>query len=105
MAHTPAKMTIEEAKNETFWAWERSYSPERIAEAIESISDKPIETRISHLVARLFFRGIYFPQMNRRAWLKLLYDNRKTILNLSKEGVSTWRSARKRRKIETVTVS
>jgi hypothetical protein len=30
------------------------------------------------LVARLFFRGIYFPQMTRRAWLKLIYDNRRS---------------------------
>lgn len=101
MAHTPLKMSIEEAKTETFNAWERSYSPERIAEAIDSISDKPIETRISHLVARLFFRGIYFPQMDKRAWLKLLFQNRRTILGLTKEGFSTWRSARKRQKVET----
>ena len=101
MAHTPLKMTIDEAKGETFQAWERSYSPERNAEAIESISDKPIEFRIGHLVARLFFRGIYFPQMNKRAWFNLLFQNRRTILSLSKEGFSTWRSARKRRKVET----
>ena len=100
MAHTPLKMTIDEAKAETFQAWERSYSPERIAEAIEMISDKPIETRISHLVARLFFRGIYFPQMNKRAWLKLLFQNRKTIFGLAKEGYFTWRKASKKQKVE-----
>jgi hypothetical protein len=27
---------------------------------------------------RLFFRGIYFPQMNKRAWLKLIAQNRST---------------------------
>ena len=105
MAHTPLKMTIDEAKGETFRAWERSYSPERNAEALEALSDKPIETRISHFVARMFFRGIYFPQMNKRAWLKLLFQNRRTILGLAKEGVSTWRNARRRQKVETVTVS
>src|SRR6476620_10841776 len=57
MAHNPAKMTIEEARRETIHAWSRSYSPERNKEAIMSISDAPIDTRISHLVARLFFRG------------------------------------------------
>jgi radical SAM superfamily enzyme YgiQ (UPF0313 family) len=100
MAHTPLKMTIEEAKNETFDAWARSYSPERIAEAVNSLKDKPIDVRISHLVARLFFRGIYFPQMNKRAWLKLLFQNRKTILGLTKEGIGTWRAAKKRQKVE-----
>ncbi|HEY8559195.1 MAG TPA: hypothetical protein VIL74_02245, partial [Pyrinomonadaceae bacterium] len=74
--------------------WARSYSPERNWQAIESIKDAPIEVRISHLVARLFFRGIYFPQMSKSAWLKLLFQNRKTILGLTREGLKTWRKAR-----------
>jgi radical SAM superfamily enzyme YgiQ (UPF0313 family) len=100
MAHNPLKMTIEEAKNETFDAWSRSYSPERNFEAISSIRSSPIDVRISHLVARLFFRGIYFPQMNKRAWLKLLFDNRRSIISLAVEGMNTWRAFRKRRRIE-----
>jgi hypothetical protein len=98
MAHDPLKMTIEEAKTETFAAWSRSYSPERNLEAIRAIKNTPIDVRIGHLVARLFFRGIYFPQMSKRAWLKLLFDNRKAILSLSGEGLQTWRRARKRRR-------
>src|SRR5215207_6880367 len=87
MAHDPLKMTIEDAKSETFDAWSRSYSPERNYQAIESIRETtPIDVRISHIVARLFFRGIYFPQMNKRAWLKLIYDNRRSILSLTREG-------------------
>jgi radical SAM superfamily enzyme YgiQ (UPF0313 family) len=105
MAHTPLKMTIEEARVETISAWARSYSPERNAEALEAIKDQPIEYRISHLVSRFFFRGIYFPQMNKRAWLKLLFQNRKPILSLLKEGLITWRNARrKRRKLVSETV-
>jgi hypothetical protein len=38
--------------------------------------------------------------MNRRAWLKLLFQNRKTIFSLAKEGVSTWRKANKKQKVE-----
>lgn len=102
MAHNPLKMTIEEAKAETFHAWDSSYSPKRNAEAIESIKDAPIEYRIGHLVARLFFRGIYFPQMRRRDWLKLLFQNRKTILSLAKEGFGTWRAFKKRQKAEAI---
>ncbi|MGI8813105.1 MAG: B12-binding domain-containing radical SAM protein [Pyrinomonadaceae bacterium] len=98
MAHDPLKMTIEEAKTETFAAWSRSYSPERNLEAIRAIKNTPIDVRIGHLVARLFFRGIYFPQMSKRAWIKLLFDNRKAILSLSGEGLQTWRRARKRRR-------
>src|SRR5688572_13720930 len=97
MAHDPLKMTIEEAKTETFNAWSRSYSPERNWSAIQAIRNTPIQTRIGHLVARLFFRGIYFPQMNKRAWLKLIYDNRKPIIALTSEGLRTWRNARKNR--------
>ena len=95
MAHTPSKMTVEQAREETISAWARSYSPERNWEAINSIKNHPIQYRISHLVARFFFRGIYFPQMNKRAWLKLLFENRKTIFSLTKEGLKTWRKSRK----------
>jgi len=102
MAHDPLKMTIDEAKAETFNAWARSYSPERNWEAINSIKDVPIETRISHLVARLFFRGIYFPQMNRRAWVKLLLENRKTIFSLTREGLKTWWNSRSKRFVKPV---
>ncbi|MBA3600111.1 MAG: cobalamin B12-binding domain-containing protein [Acidobacteria bacterium] len=96
MAHTPLKMTIEQARQETLHAWQLSYSPERNAEAIAAIKDAPIGYRIGHLVARFFFRGIYFPQMNRRAWIKLLMQNRRTIFSLTKEGVSTWRAAKRK---------
>ncbi len=95
MAHKPAKMTIEEARQETIGAWSRSYSPERNLEAVESIADAPIQARISHLVARLFFRGIYFPQMGTRAWVKLLFQNRRCIISLTREGIATWRASKK----------
>ena len=100
MAHNPLKMTIEDAKKETFDAWSRSYSPERNWQAINSIRSAPIDTRVSHLAARLFFRGIYFPQMGTRAWLRLLFDNRRSILSLTGEGLRAWRQFRKRRRLE-----
>jgi radical SAM superfamily enzyme YgiQ (UPF0313 family) len=100
MAHKPAKMTIEEARTETISAWSRSYSPERNFEAIESISDSPIQVRISHFVARLFFRGIYFPQMGTLAWLKLLFQNRRSILHLTGEGISVWRKFKREKRRE-----
>jgi radical SAM superfamily enzyme YgiQ (UPF0313 family) len=100
MAHDPLKMSIDEAKAETLHAWSRSYSPERNHEAIESIRSTPVQVRIGHLVARMFFRGIYFPQMGTRAWLKLLFDNRKTIFSLTSEGLKTWRRARKAARFE-----
>ncbi|MGH9941885.1 MAG: B12-binding domain-containing radical SAM protein [Pyrinomonadaceae bacterium] len=97
MAHAPLKMTIKEARTEVNQAWSSSYSPERNAEAIAALAGAPIQYRISHLVARLFFRGIYFPQMNKRAWIKLIAQNRRVVFGLLKEGIGTWRSARQRR--------
>jgi radical SAM superfamily enzyme YgiQ (UPF0313 family) len=106
MAHTPLKMTIEEARLETRHAWTESYSAKRNAEAIAALADKPLEYRIGHLVARLFFRGIYFPQMNKRAWAKVIFQNRRTILSLAKEGFSKWRKFRKSQKVaKTISVS
>ncbi|MGI8884916.1 MAG: B12-binding domain-containing radical SAM protein [Pyrinomonadaceae bacterium] len=102
MAHTPLKMTIDDASAETKYAWSRSYSPERNAQALEAIKDQPLEYRISHFVSRIFFRGIYFPQMKKRDWLKVFFDNRKTISGLVKEGYGTYQKARRKRKVQTV---
>ena len=44
---------------------------------------------------RLFFRGIYFPQMNKMAWIKLIAQNRKPILKLVKEAVGKYRASEK----------
>jgi hypothetical protein len=98
MAHAPLKMTIKEARNEVNQAWTTSYSPARNAEAMNFIKDKPVEVRLSHLVARLFFRGIYFPQMSKWAWMKLIADNRTTLFALVREGAGKWRAARKKRR-------
>ncbi|HEX5705551.1 MAG TPA: radical SAM protein [Pyrinomonadaceae bacterium] len=87
MAHTPLKMSIEEVHSELNKAWVKSYSPERNASAVESIKDRPIGYRIMHLVTRLIFRGIYFPQMGKRAWVKLLFANRGLIYSLGREGL------------------
>ncbi len=96
MAHDPLKMDIEQAKIETRAAWTRSYSPRRNREAITSIRHSPIDVRVSHLVARLFFRGIYFPQMGKLAWMRLIFDNRRAILGIAGEGFSTYYRYRRR---------
>lgn len=94
MAHTPLKMTIAEAHREVHQAWTESYSPERIAEAIAAIGDKPVNLRITHLIARLFFRGIYFPPAGKWAWMKLIARNRATIWRLTSEALGQWRRSR-----------
>src|SRR5215203_489614 len=91
MAHAPLKMTIEEARLETRRAWEASYSPERNRQAVEAISGHDLQYRIGMFVARLFFRGIYFPQMGWRAWLKVIAQNRRTILQLARDSIKAAR--------------
>jgi radical SAM superfamily enzyme YgiQ (UPF0313 family) len=98
MAHRPLKMSIEEAKEETRSAWTKSYSVERNEGVLEAIREEELKYRITHLVARLFFRGIYFPQMGKRAWIKLIAQNRRPIYRLLREGVGKWREARKQNK-------
>ena len=97
MTHTPLKMTIPEAHSEVAQAWSSSYSPARITEAVDSISHKSVEARIMHLIARLFFRGIYFPQMGRWAWIKVIAQNRQTIFKLVGEAIGAWRRARRKK--------
>lgn len=101
MAHTPLKMTIEEAHAEVRTGWSRSYSPEAIAQAVDSLKDKPLGYRVNIFIARMCFRGIYFPQMGAWAWLKLIYQNRRTIFSLVKESLFLRR--RTASKEETVT--
>jgi hypothetical protein len=89
MAHTPLKMSIDEAHNEVRTGWANSYSPEAIESAVDSLNDKPLGYRINILIARLCFRGIYFPQMGRFAWVKTILENRRTILKLIRQGFGT----------------
>jgi radical SAM superfamily enzyme YgiQ (UPF0313 family) len=94
MAHTPLKMTVDEAHDEVRIGWAKSYSPEAIGKAVDSLSHKPLGHRINILIARLCFRGIYFPSMGKFAWLKTITENRRTISKLIREGFATWRGSR-----------
>src|ERR1700722_6081811 len=93
MAHTPLKITVEEAHEEVRIGWAKSYSPEAIGKAVDSMSHKAVGYRINILIARLCFRGIYFPSMGRFSWLKAIAENRKTILKLIREGIEAWRGS------------
>jgi radical SAM superfamily enzyme YgiQ (UPF0313 family) len=98
MAHEPLKMTIPETQSELDQAWARSYSPERNLQVVNQLSDHPINYRVIHFIMRLFFRGIYFPQMNKRAWLKVIFQNRRSIFSLSREAIGAIRSSKKNKK-------
>jgi radical SAM superfamily enzyme YgiQ (UPF0313 family) len=87
MAHTPLKMTIEEAHDEVRYGWAHAYSPDAVAQAVDSLDDQPLGYRVNIFLARLCFRGIYFPMMGKGAWLKVVSENRRTIYKLLKEAL------------------
>ena len=95
MAHTPLKMTIDEAHAEVNYGWKQAYSPEALAHAVESLNDQPLGYRINIFIARLCFRGIYFPMMGKMAWVRVIAQNRRTIFKLIREGFKTgaWQGA------------
>jgi hypothetical protein len=97
MCHTPLKMTIAEARAEVGKAWTMSYSPERNRRAIEWLADKPAGERIMHLLARIAFRGIYFPQVSRLQWFRAIGQNWRLGLDLARQ---LWRSRRRDRPAE-----
>jgi len=95
MAHTPLRITIPEVQDEVRHAWLNSYSPAAIESALDSIADEPAAYKISHLISRLFFRGIYFPQKGAWNWLKLLVQNRRAIHRVVKDCRTRWHGAPK----------
>jgi len=80
-------MSIEEAHNEVRYGWDHSYSPQALAHAVELLNDQPLGYRINIFLARLCFRGIYFPMMNKLAWVKVIAQNWRTIFKLTREAV------------------
>ena len=90
MAHTPLKMSIPEVQDEVLQAWTNSYSPEATQRALDSIADEPAPYKISHFIARIFFRGIYFPPKGTFGWLKLIAQNRHAIYRIVKDSYTQW---------------
>jgi hypothetical protein len=99
MAHSPLKITSEQAQAEIRQAWTDSYSPPAIERAVDLLAENPLWLRISMFIGRLSFRGIYFPQMGRWDWLIVAWQNRRTIFKLARAafgaGIEARRSARK----------
>lgn len=88
MAHSPLGLSAEQAEAEVRQAWKMSYSPRVTARALKHLKDKPIADRIIHLLSRLAFRGIYFPQLKRRDWVRVLFDNRGPIFQTVASGLA-----------------
>src|SRR6266571_2127013 len=82
MGYTPLKITADQVELEVRHAWATSYSPKTIASAVRWLESRSYGDRLIHLLGRLAFRGIYFPQMKRREWARVLLQNRSPILHL-----------------------
>ena len=90
MAHTPRNMTIAEVQREVRYAWTHAYSPAATAKALDALAGEPVPYKISHLVARIFFRGIYFPPRSAWAWLKVIAQNRNSLYRVIRDSFTRW---------------
>ena len=96
MAYTPDKISIEQAELEVREAWTKAYSPKAIASGLRRIRKRPFRERTLMFIARLAFRGIYFPQMRRRQWVSLVWKNRSALMSLCYEAFRDFLKDRRR---------
>lgn len=86
MAFSPENISIEQAEAEVHEAWSESYSAKNTAKALKQIEHRPFHERALMFGARLAFRGIYFPQMTKRHWIGVLWQNRGSFLRILTDG-------------------
>jgi radical SAM superfamily enzyme YgiQ (UPF0313 family) len=96
LSHSPLRITVPEAEKEIDKAWRMSYSAERNEKVVNQLIPESFDIGAMHLLARLCFRGIYVPQMTKRAWLNLIFQNRRSILKLLRNGIAKNREAHDR---------
>ncbi len=98
-AYIPKGLSGDEAEDEVRRAWSYCYNPAAFRRAQHWLRENQstFGHQVMHFVARLLFRGIYFPQMTRWAWIKLLVQNSATIGSLVYQGIrDQWRRPRKK---------
>jgi radical SAM superfamily enzyme YgiQ (UPF0313 family) len=93
MAHTPLKMSAAEVQAEVRAAWLNAYSPAATTRALDAIANEPAAYKISHLIARIFFRGIYFSPKGVWGWLKIIVQNRVPVFRVLRESFTQWNGA------------
>ena len=91
MAYTPTAISIDQSEKEVREAWVRSYSAEAISSALEKIKHRPFNERAVLFATRIAFRGIYFPQLSKRQWLGVVWENRASLFSLIREGFAAHR--------------
>ncbi|MFB3904636.1 MAG: radical SAM protein [Acidobacteriota bacterium] len=89
IAFLPRHLSPAQAKNEVRNAWRRAYRPGAFwrTQRWMQANEKPFGQQLTLFVSRLLFRGIYFPQMTRWSWVRLLALNIITIASLVRSGL------------------
>jgi radical SAM superfamily enzyme YgiQ (UPF0313 family) len=95
MAYTPSAISIDQSEKEVREAWVRSYSADAISKALEKIKHRPFGERAVLFATRIAFRGIYFPQLSKRQWLAVVWENRGSLVSLVREGFALRRRHKK----------
>ena len=78
-AFQPKRMTPRELQQEVKTAWDLVYQPTAIYERLRRMRNRPFFERVIVFAANLCFRGVFFPQMNLRSWMKLFWENRRSF--------------------------
>jgi len=80
----PNHLSPSQAENEVTESWRRGYGRSSFARTQQWLVDnrKPFDHQVAFLVARLLFRGIYFPQSTPWSWARLLASNAPTLARL-----------------------
>ncbi|RPJ59436.1 MAG: radical SAM protein [Acidobacteria bacterium] len=85
----PLHLSPAQAKDEVRAAWSMAYAPAAFwrTQKWMRANGKPFAQQLTLFISRLLFRGIYFPQMTRWSWFRLLARNLHTISSLILSGV------------------
>lgn len=81
-AFVPKNMTGEELHKEIRTGWGMAYAPDAIYSRLRRMRNRPFFERLIVFVANLCFRGVFFPQMNLRAWFKLFWENKRSFYEI-----------------------
>jgi hypothetical protein len=81
-AFQPKQMTGDELTAEIRSSWGLAYSPAAIHSRLIRTRNRPFFERLIVFVANLCFRGVFFPQMDWKAWFHLFWENRKSFFEI-----------------------
>ena len=96
-AFVPKHLSGTEAESEIRASWSAAYGPAAFRRTQKWMlsKGKPFAQQLTLFIARLLFRGIYFPQMTGWSWVKLMISNLPTTLSLVRSGLRVRWGSRK----------